>query len=96
MCGNIPAKPTYGVYGSQLIKICDTSCVLARHRLLTERLDFGIDYACLRSLPKDILYYFNKYAVSVRNHIMKGICIPLDVRRDLVSNVTIWRRGQCA
>ena len=42
MCSNIPAKPTYGVYVSQLIRIsriCDNYVsFVKRHRLLTERL----------------------------------------------------------
>ena len=42
MCSNIPAKPTYGVYISQLIGICricdNNSSFLSRHKLLTERL----------------------------------------------------------
>ena len=42
MCSNIPAKPTYGVYVSQLIKIskiCDNYVsFVKRHLLLTERL----------------------------------------------------------
>ena len=39
MCSNILAKPTYGVYVSQLIRI-SRICVsfVKRHRLLTERL----------------------------------------------------------
>ena len=41
MCSNIPAKPTYGVYISQLIRICrmcdNYSSFLLRHKLLTER-----------------------------------------------------------
>ena len=32
---------------------------------------------------------FNKYAVSVKRHIREGICIPLDVKPDLVRNITI-------
>ena len=39
---NIPAKPTYAVYISQLIRICricdNYSSFLLRHKLLTERL----------------------------------------------------------
>ena len=31
---------------------------------------------------------FNKYAVSVKRHIREGICIPLDVKPDLVRNIT--------
>ena len=42
MCSNIPTKPTYGVYISQLIKIsriCDKfDSFVKRHRLLTDRL----------------------------------------------------------
>ena len=42
MSSNIPAKPTYGVYISQLIhigRICDSfSAFSSRHRLLTKRL----------------------------------------------------------
>ena len=41
---------------------------------------------------------FNKYAVSVKRHIREGICIPLDVKPDLVRNITTRNRGcsQCA
>ena len=42
MCSNIPTKPTYGVYISQLIRIsriCDKfDSFVKRHRLLTDRL----------------------------------------------------------
>ena len=42
MCSNIPARPTYGVYVSQLIRInriCENfDAFVKRHRLLTERL----------------------------------------------------------
>ena len=40
---------------------------------------------------------FNKYAVSVKRHIREGICIPLDVKPDLVRNITNRNRGcgQC-
>ena len=68
---------------------------LTSHRLLTERLikqGFWHSRLCL-SFKK---FAKRHSAVSVRNHIMKGICIPLDVRRDLVKNVTTWRRGQYA
>ena len=41
---------------------------------------------------------FNKYAVSVKRHIREGICIPLDVKPDLVRNITTRNGGcgQCA
>ena len=32
---------------------------------------------------------FNKYAVSVKRHIREGICIPLDVKPDLVRNISL-------
>ena len=36
MCSNIPAKPTYGLYISQLIRICDNyTSFLPRHKLYT-------------------------------------------------------------
>ena len=42
MCSNIPTKPTYGVYISQLIRIsriCDKfDSFVKRHRLLTDML----------------------------------------------------------
>ena len=42
MCSNIPTKPTYGVYISQLIRIsriCDKfDSFVKRHRLLTDKL----------------------------------------------------------
>ena len=105
MCSNVPAKLTYGVYVSQLVRIsriCDTfSSFLTRHRLLTERLikqGFWHSKLCMsfKKFAKRHSVLLNKYAVSVRSHIMKGICIPLDVRGDLVRNVTIRRCGQCA
>ena len=36
---------------------------------------------------------FNKYAVSVKRHIREGICIPLDVKPDLVRNITTRNCG---
>ena len=42
MCSNVAAKPTYGVYISQLVRIsriCDSfDTFSARHKLLTRRL----------------------------------------------------------
>ena len=35
-----------------------------------------------------------KYRVSIRTHVVEGICIPLDVRHDLVRNVTTRGRGR--
>ena len=97
MCSNIPAKPTYGVYLSQLVRIsriCDGfSSFVARHRLLTERLiKQGLWYQKLcmffKKFVKRHYVLFSKYGVSVRIHIQEGICIPLDVRHDLARHVT--------
>ena len=35
-----------------------------------------------------------KYRVSIRTHMVERICIPLDVRHDLVRNVTTRGRGR--
>ena len=107
MCSNIPAKPTYGVYVSQLIRIsriCDNYVsFVKRHRLLTERLiKQGFWYNKLsvsfKQFSRRHSMLFNKYAVSVKRHIREGICIPLDVKPDLVRNITTRNRGcgQCA
>ena len=97
MCSNIPAKPTYGVYVSQLIRIsriCDNYVsFVKRHRLLTERLiKQGFWYNKLsisfKKFSRRHSMLFNKYAVSVKRHIREGICIPLDVKPDLVRNIT--------
>ena len=38
---------------------------------------------------------FNEYAVSVKGHIREGICIPIDVKPDLVRNITTRNHGCC-
>ena len=64
-CTYIPAKPTYGVYVSQLIRmsrICHTySSFVQRHRLPTKKLikqGFWYTKLCIifKSLPKNIMY----------------------------------------
>ena len=98
----MPAKPTYGVYVSQLIRIsriCDNYVsFVKRHRLLTERLiKQGFWYSKLgisfKKFSRRHSMLFNKYAVSVKRHIREGICIPLDVKPDLVRNITTRNRG---
>ena len=102
MCSNIPAKPTYGVYVSQLIRIsriCDNYVsFVKRHRLLTEILiKQGFWYNKLsisfKKFSRRHSMLFNKYAVSVKRHIREGICIPLDVKPDLVRNITTRNHG---
>ena len=102
MCSNIPAKPTYGVYISQLIRLCRicdyfTDFVI-RHRMLTERLiKQGYLYSKLctnfKKFSKRHPKLFSKYAVSVKTHVHEGICIPINVRNYLAKNVIT--RGHC-
>ena len=103
MCSNIPAKPTYGVYISQLIRIsriCDKfDSFVKRHRLLTDRLiKQGFWYSKLCSsfikFARRHSAEICKYRVSIRTHVVEGICIPLDVRHDLVRNVTTRGLGR--
>ena len=102
MCSNIPAKPTYGVYISQLIRICricdNYSSFLSRHKLLTERLvrqGFWYNNLCItfkkfaRRYNVLINVLISKYGVSVRARVTEGIRIPLVAKPDLIRNVTI-------
>ena len=87
VCGsNIPAKPTYGVYISQLIRIyriCDNySSFLLRHNLLTERLvrqGFWYNKLCItfKKFARRYNVLISKYGVSVRAHVTEGIYIPI-------------------
>ena len=103
MCSNIPAKPTYGVYISQLIRICricdNYSSFLLRHKLLTERLvrqGFWYNKLCItfKKFARRYNVLISKYGVSVRAHVTEGICIPLVAKPDLIRNVTIRGRGR--
>ena len=76
---------------------------MKRHRLLTKRLiKQGFWYSKLsvsfKKFSRRHSMLFNKYAVSVKRYIREGICIPLDVKPDLVRNITTRNRGcgQCA
>ena len=78
MCSNIPAKPTYGVYVSQLVRlsrICNTlSTFIARYRLLTERLikqGFWYTKLCIsfKRFTKRHALLFNKCGVSIRTQV---------------------------
>ena len=104
MCSNIPAKPTYGVYISQLIRICricdNYSSFLLRHKLLTERLvrqGFWYNKLCItfKKFARRYNVLISKYGVSVRAHVTEGICIPLVAKPDLIRNVTIRVVGGC-
>ena len=103
MCSNIPAKPTYGVYISQLIRICricdNYSSFLSRHKLLTERLvrqGFWYNKLCItfKKFARRYNVLISKYGVSIRAHVTEGICIPLVAKPDLIRNVTIRGCGR--
>ena len=76
MCSNIPARPTYGVHISQLIRInriCENfNAFVKRHRLRTERLIrqwFWYSKLC-NSFKKFAKYNTEliKYNLSIRTH----------------------------
>ena len=103
MCSNIPAKPTYGVYISQLIRICricdNYTSFLLRHKLLTKRLvrqGFWYNKLCItfKKFARRYNVLISKYGVSVRAHVTEGICIPLVAKPDLIRNVTIRGCGR--
>ena len=96
MSSNIPANPTYGVYISQLVRIsriCDTyDTFCARHKLLTRKLiaqGFLYDKLCayFKKFARKHINLFSKYGVSMKRHVLEGICIPLEVRHDLCRHV---------
>ena len=89
---------TYGVYISQLIRICricdNYSSFLSRHKLLTERLvrqGFWYNKLCItfKKFARRYNVLISKYGVSIRAHVTEGICIPLVAKPDLIRNVTI-------
>ena len=77
MCSNIPTKPTYDVYISQLIRIsriCDKS---GTHRLLADRLikqGFWYSKLCssFRTFARRHSAEICKYRVSIRTHVVEG------------------------
>ena len=79
---NIPSKPAYGVYISQLVhigRIC--SNFKLRHYTLTKKLMkqgfwySGLCTAC-RTFARSHVGSITKYGCSVRKHIEEGICLP--------------------
>ena len=99
MSSNIPANPTYVVYISQLVRIsriCDTyDSFCARNKLLTRRLIAqGLLYdklcAYFKKFARRHTDLFSKYGVSMKRHVLQGICI---LRHDLCRHVDT---GVCA
>ena len=86
MSSNIPSKPAYGVYISQLVRIgriCSSyKQFYERHYKLTEKLTKqGFRYVELRKafkrFAKNHSNIFQKYSHSVRRHIQDGVCQPV-------------------
>ena len=85
MDSNIPSKPVYGVYISQLVRIgciCDSyESFFTRHHQLTCRLvKQGFLYDKLVTSFKGFCSrypeVFSKFGVSIRRHVEDGICLP--------------------
>ena len=89
--GNIPAKPAYGIYVSQLVRIgriCDNyKDFLKKHKELTSRLvkqGFRYDKLCssFKKFYKKYKCIVDKLGYNVRKHIKDGITLPITrVRR---------------
>ena len=86
MGSNIPSKPTYGIYISQLVRmgrVCssyDQFC--ERHYKLNEKLiTQGFRYLELckvfKKFARSHVGIFTKYGCSVWRHIQDGICLPV-------------------
>ena len=97
MDSNIPSKPAYGVYISQLVRIgriCDSyKSFFTRHHLLTCRLvKQGFLYDKLVTSFKGFCSrypeIFSKFAVSIRKHVEDGICLPTVAIRSLSNKVS--------
>ena len=94
---NIPCKPAYGVYISQLVRIgriCDSyNNFTIRHYQLTRRLVkqgflynklvYSFKGFCSR-YPK----IFSKFKMSIRRHVVDGICLPTVAISGLTSQVS--------
>ena len=96
----IPIKPAYGIYISQLVRIgriCEEySAFMDRNRMITDRLiKQGFRYSKLcktfKKFSRKHRTIFNRYGVSVRQHIDEGICRPLCIIRKLSKNITMNR-----
>ena len=85
LCGNIPSKPAYGVYISQLVRIgriCSTYLQFKdRHYTLTAKLvrqGFWYGGLCraFRRFSRIHASIFSRFGCSVHKHIQEGICLP--------------------
>ena len=96
LCGNIPSKPAYGVYISQLVRIhvgriCSTYLQFKdRHYTLTAKLvKQGFWYGGLcrafRRFSRIHANIFSRFGCSVHKHIQEGICLPATVGRHITT-----------
>ena len=100
LSSNIPSKPAYGVYISQLVRIgriCEQSN--DRHYKLTSKLiKQGFWYTRLCYFLKRFsgthseIFCKYKYMYDVSKHIQEGICLPVTVKVDLAKNITTRSR----
>ena len=95
---NIPSKPAYGVYISQLVRIgriCDSyNSFHTRHFNLTSRLvKQGFHYDKLVSNFKKFSskypLIFNKFGMTLKRHVMDGICVPLVALPCMSKHITV-------
>ena len=98
MDSNIPSKPAYGVYISQLVRIgciCDSyKSFFTRHHQLTSRLvKQGFLYDKLVTSFKGFCSrypeIFSKFKMSIRKHVEDGICLPTVAINRLSTRVSI-------
>ena len=101
LSSNIPCRQAYGVYISQLVRIgriCNDFVQFKdRHYRLTAKLaQQGFWYSGLctafKRFTKIHASIFSKFNCSVRKHIEEGICLPINVRLDMIKNVTTRTR----
>ena len=97
MDSNIPSKPAYGVYISQLVRIgriCDNyESFFTRHHQLTRRLvKQGFLYDKLVSSFKRFCSgypeIFSKFKISIRKQVEDGICLPTVAITKLTNKVS--------
>ena len=99
---NIPARPAYGVYMSQLVRIgriCkEYSDFRDRHHILTTRLlkqGYKYDKLCT-TFKRFALKYkdiFNKFRITIKQQVKDGIALPLDAINKLDNWITRRTRG---
>ena len=99
---NIPSKPAYGVYISQLVRIghiCDNyNSFFTRHHQLTCRfVKQGFLYDKLVTTFKTFCSkypdIFSKFKVYIKKHVEDGICLPTVAISSLSSKVSTRSRA---